>query len=88
MGLVGKVKYYFKLKSYFNRVEDFLTNGFYTVNDKEIIKIKRSDYPFYRRFKVRGKNEKIGDYDCGRLFFTAYKSGLLTQDKAYYFLSK
>ena len=88
MSLINKIKYRSKLKRYFKKIEDFLDDGYYTVIDKQILKVKKSECPFYRRFVVKSKNIKAANYNCGSLFFTKYKSGFLTEQKAFYFINK
>lgn len=87
MGLLSKIKYRRKLYNYFKKIEDFLDNGYYSVDDKLIKKIDPSDESFFKRFKVNSKEEKLFKYKSGSLFFTKYKSGFLTNDKAFYFLN-
>ena len=88
MGILSKITYRIKLKRYFKLVEDFLIDGYYRVEDKKIIKINRFDAAFFKRFKVKSKSKKLFEYHSGSLFFTQYKSGLLTNDKAFYFINK
>lgn len=87
MRAINKICYRLKLKKYFKKIECFLDNGYYVVNDKIIKKISKQDASFYRRFKVLSRNNKLANYTSGSLFFTKYKAGLLTDDKAFYFIN-
>lgn len=87
MSVVSKICYRLKLKNYFKKVECFLDDGYYTLNDKTIKRVNKKDVSFYRRFKVSSRNNKLTNYTSGNLFFTKYKSGLLTNDKAFYFIN-
>lgn len=87
MSVISKFRYRLKLKKYFKKVECFLDDGYYTLNDKTIKRINKNDVSFYRRFKVSSNNNKLANYTSGSLFFTKYKAGLLTNDKAFYFIN-
>ena len=87
MSLISKVKYYIKLKKYFRNTRDFLADGYYTVKDKMIKSTEPKRTPFLKKFKVKSRRSKIFEYKEGSLFFTQYKCGLLTDDKAFYFIS-
>lgn len=87
MSVISKFRYRLKLKSYFKKIELLLDDGYYTLNDKKIIRINKKDVSFYRRFKVSSSNNKLANYTSGSLFFTKYKAGLLTDDKAFYFIN-
>lgn len=87
MSVISKFRYRLKLKNYFKKIEFLLDNGYYTLNDKKIIQINEKDVSFYRRFKVSSNNNKLANYTSGSLFFTKYKAGLLTDDKAFYFIN-
>ena len=88
MGFISKIKYHKKLRLYFKTIEDFLSNGYYQVDDKTIKKVTFSLKDFYKTFKVKTHKEKLFNYTEGSLFFTAYKVGFLTNDKAFYFINK
>lgn len=88
MSLASKIRYHSQLKAYFKKIEDFLADGYYTVSDKEIKKINKSNSSVLYRFRVSSKNPKLASYSGGSLFFTKYKSGLLAEDKAFYFINK
>lgn len=87
MSVISKIRYHSKLKKYFKKVEYFLDDGYYIINDKEIKQTNKKDASFYRRFKVSSGNNKFANYTSGRLFFTKYKAGLLTDEKAFYFIN-
>lgn len=86
MSLLSKIKYRHKLKNYFKKIEYFLDDGYYSVDDKKIKKTDPSTVSFFKRFKVNTGDNKIFKYNSGSLFFTKYKSGFLTNDKAFYFI--
>lgn len=87
MSVISKIRYHSKLKKYFKIIECFLDDGYYVANDKEIKQINKKEVPFYRRFKVSSGSDKLANYTSGSLFFTKYKAGLLTNDKAFYFIN-
>ena len=88
MGLVSKVKYHSLLKDYFIVVGSYLSDGFYIIQDNNIVKTKKNVRNFYKIFKVNSKKKIETPYDKGKLFITKYKYGLLEEDKAYYFIHK
>ena len=87
MSLISKVKYYLKLKKYFGNIRDFLADGYYVVDDKKIEQLGEQKVSRFKRFKVKSYGTKLYGYKKGSLFFTQYKSGLLTEDTAFYFIT-
>ena len=86
MSLVAKIKYHHLLKKYFDRVKEYLDDGFYIVHQNKIVKTKRSLSNFYKVFRVKSNKHIECPYNKGRMFVTNYKYGLLTNDKAFYFI--
>ncbi len=86
MGLVSKIKYHSLLKDYFHRVSGYLSDGYYMVKDNRIIQTEKNLSNFYKIFRVRANKNVTKPYNEGKMFVTKYKYGLLTNDKAYYFI--
>lgn len=86
MGLISKAKYHRILSDYFRKVGYFLEDGFYIVENNNIIKTKKTIKNIHKVFKVKTSKKIEEPYNGGRLFITQYKYGLLTEKKAYYFV--
>lgn len=88
MGIINKIKYHRMIRLYFKKIKNFLVDGYYKVDDKLIKKTQFSLMNFYKLFKIKTGRNKLFNYEEGSLFFTVYKCGFLTNDRAFYFINK